>query len=39
VGASIGYAERESTDDNPLDLLERADAAMYGQKRLAPAAR
>jgi diguanylate cyclase (GGDEF)-like protein len=32
VGASIGYAERESTDDNPLDLLERADAAMYAHK-------
>jgi diguanylate cyclase (GGDEF)-like protein len=39
VGASIGYAERQPTDDDPLDLLERADAAMYGQKRLVPAAR
>lgn len=39
VGASIGFAEREPTDENPLDLLERADVAMYGQKRLAPAAR
>jgi diguanylate cyclase (GGDEF)-like protein len=39
VGASIGYAEREPTDDNPLDLLERADAAMYQEKRLEPAAR
>ena len=39
VGASIGYAEREATDDSPLDLLERADAAMYRQKRLAAAAR
>jgi diguanylate cyclase (GGDEF)-like protein len=39
VGASIGYAEREATDDSPLDLLERADVAMYRQKRLAAAAR
>jgi diguanylate cyclase (GGDEF)-like protein len=33
VGASIGYAAREAQDDNPLDLLERADAAMYMEKR------
>jgi diguanylate cyclase (GGDEF)-like protein len=32
VGASIGYAERELGDDDPLDLLTRADAAMYRQK-------
>jgi diguanylate cyclase (GGDEF)-like protein len=39
VGASIGYAEREPEDANPLDLLTRADAAMYAQKNGASAAR
>jgi diguanylate cyclase (GGDEF)-like protein len=39
VGASIGYASREPTDDDPLDLLARADAAMYRQKRTEALAR
>jgi diguanylate cyclase (GGDEF)-like protein len=39
VGASIGYAEREPGDENPLDLLARADAEMYRQKHLETAAR
>lgn len=33
VGVSIGYASREPTDEEPLDLLARADAAMYRNKR------
>jgi diguanylate cyclase (GGDEF)-like protein len=33
VGASIGYTEREPDDENPLDLLTRADEAMYRQKQ------
>jgi diguanylate cyclase (GGDEF)-like protein len=33
VGASIGIAARRPEDENPLDLLERADAAMYREKQ------
>jgi diguanylate cyclase (GGDEF)-like protein len=33
VGASIGIAARRPADENPLDLLERADAAMYREKQ------
>jgi diguanylate cyclase (GGDEF)-like protein len=33
VGASIGFASREPEDESPLDMLERADAAMYRTKQ------
>jgi diguanylate cyclase (GGDEF)-like protein len=33
VGASIGFAERKADDESPLDLLERADEAMYRHKQ------
>jgi diguanylate cyclase (GGDEF)-like protein len=33
VGVSVGLAERESIDQGPEDLMARADAAMYEQKR------
>jgi diguanylate cyclase (GGDEF)-like protein len=33
VGASIGFASRETEDESPLDMLERADAAMYRTKK------
>jgi diguanylate cyclase (GGDEF)-like protein len=33
VGVSVGFAERESIDQGPEDLMARADAAMYEQKR------
>jgi diguanylate cyclase (GGDEF)-like protein len=39
VGASIGYASREPTDEDAVDLLARADAAMYRQKRTEALAR
>jgi diguanylate cyclase (GGDEF)-like protein len=32
VGASIGFAERDARDESPLDLLSRADEAMYRDK-------
>ena len=32
VGASIGFAERGPHDESPLDLLSRADEAMYRNK-------
>jgi diguanylate cyclase (GGDEF)-like protein len=33
VGISVGFAERESGDEQSADLLSRADAAMYRHKR------
>jgi diguanylate cyclase (GGDEF)-like protein len=37
-GVSVGFAQRESGDESPADLLARADAAMYRHKK-APARR
>jgi GGDEF domain-containing protein len=33
VGVSIGFAEREPEDQDPPELLARADSAMYRQKQ------
>jgi diguanylate cyclase (GGDEF)-like protein len=37
VGASIGFAERGPADQDPSDLLARADEAMYERKRASSA--
>jgi diguanylate cyclase (GGDEF)-like protein len=39
IGASIGLAGREASDERPGDLLARADAAMYRKKRGGDASR
>jgi diguanylate cyclase (GGDEF)-like protein len=33
IEASVGFTQREPSDSSPQDLVARADAAMYRQKR------